>query len=45
VAREKTEFHQTTGNILGEVEAVKGAGFAFPQLGQGLGSDWGISPV
>jgi hypothetical protein len=34
VSRKKTEFHQTAGNILGKIEAIKGAGFALLEVGE-----------
>jgi hypothetical protein len=34
VSRKKTEFHETAGNILGKIEAIKGAGFSLLEVGE-----------
>lgn len=42
---EKAEFHEASGHIFGEVQAIQRAGFTFFQVSQRLGRNWGISPI
>jgi hypothetical protein len=45
MAGEKTEFHEASRDIVRKVQAVEGAGFTFLEVGEGLGRNWGISPI
>ena len=45
MAGEKTKFHEALRNIFRKVQAVEGAGFTFLEVGEGLGRNWGISPI
>jgi hypothetical protein len=42
---EKAEFHQASCDVIGKVKAIKRPGFTFLEMGEGLGRNWGISPV
>lgn len=42
---EKTEFHEAPRDIFRKVQAIQRTGFTFFEMGQGLGRNWGISPI
>ena len=45
MAGEKTKFHEASRDIFRKVQAIERAGFTFLEVGEGLGRNWGISPI
>ena len=45
MAGEKSKLHQAAGDIFWKIEPVEDSGFTRLQVGQRLGSNWGIPPI
>lgn len=45
MAGEKTKLHQASCDVIRKIQTIERAGFTFLEVGEGLGRNWGISPI